>query len=200
MASKPETPAVAPPSKTGVLTLLRLGGWGFCAALALGVVVTVSQSDPGMERLQMAFSGAQPAKPAITDQLVAQARQTEFETRRLTQQLQTLAADRDRLASRVATLERNFDDVTGSVKTVPTARITPSAVVPPPVLSAPATVAAAASPPMPANDNKPSAPPQPPIRAAELPKIDGKADMVVTGAVTKNVPLPARRASIVAPD
>ncbi len=168
--------ADALPAKPTPFALLRLAAWGFSAALAIGIAVSVSQTDRGMERLQMAFGTAEP-KPSPVDQLAEQTRVTEMETRRLYGQMQALAADRDRLAQRLATLERNFDDVTGSAKSVPTARITqPTKVADPnlpPIISAPTTIAAIPNPSMPANDNvKPGQPTPPPTRAAEAPKVE----------------------------
>ncbi len=187
--------------------MLRLGGWGFGACLALGIVATIANTDRGSERIQQVLSGLVDAPPP-TQQVLVKTFDAETETRRLAQQLQYLNADRDRLAARVGSLERSLDDVTGSVKAVQTSRITappksselkslepklPELSAAPPVISAPATVAATANPPMPANDNKPGAPPQPPIRAAELPKMSdkisdridaGHADTPITGAIT----------------
>lgn len=121
-------PAGAPPT---LRSLLRLAGWGFCAALALGVTVTLTQTDRGAERLQQAVANLYtpekpetarvPAPPVTVAQKTFDAEQ---ETGRLASQLQSLTADRDRLAARLATLERSFDDITGSVKQITTSRIT----------------------------------------------------------------------------
>jgi hypothetical protein len=98
-------------------TLLRLGGWGFCMALALGVTVTVARTDRGVERIEQVFAGLHgPAKPAASTQVAQTRPDPEIETRRLAAQIQILKADREKLVTRVAALERNLDDVTGSVK------------------------------------------------------------------------------------
>src|SRR5205085_6420454 len=49
----------------------------------------------------------------------------ELEARRLSEAVRVLAADRDRLLSRVAVLERNLDDVTGSIPANPPAAAAP---------------------------------------------------------------------------
>ncbi|MGN6463008.1 MAG: hypothetical protein ACTHLY_17640 [Pseudolabrys sp.] len=122
------TPAGAPPT---LRSLLRLAGWGFCAALALGVTMTLTQTDRGAERLQQAvanlYTPEKPETARVPTPPVTVAQKTfdaEQETTRLAGQLQSLTADRDRLAARVATLERSFDDITGSVKQITTSRIT----------------------------------------------------------------------------
>lgn len=189
--------------------LLRLAGWGFCAALALGVTVTLSQTDRGAERIQQAVASlyspaggqTKPTAEAVA-KMAEPAPDPQAENRRLARQMeleiQRLAADRDRLASRVAMLERNFDDITGSVKQIATARITPA---PPSTEAAKSrepskqdvkeAAAVAASSPRPANDNaptRPSPPPPsvadaaapavaapPPVRLSALPQIKGTA-------------------------
>jgi hypothetical protein len=66
----------------------------------------------------------------------------ELEARRLNEAVRVLSADRDRLIARVAVLERNLDDVTGSIPANPPAAATPRAapVLPqiPPQAAAPA--------------------------------------------------------------
>lgn len=113
-------------------SLLRLTGWGFCAALALGVTAILVQTERGAERVQQAvaslYAAEKPETARVPTPPVTVAEKTfdaEQETSRLASQLRTLSADRDRLAARVAMLERNFDDITGSVKQIATSRITP---------------------------------------------------------------------------
>lgn len=102
--------------RTEMAALWRLGTWGACAAAALIAVAVASQTERGGERLHSAF-----AAPAPVDTLaIAEARQraaeAQAETERLAAQLRDLTADRDRLAARVAGLEHNFEDITGSIK------------------------------------------------------------------------------------
>lgn len=129
--TKDRTPAAQAGTPPTFRSLLRLAGWGFCAALALGVTATLTQTERGAERVQQAVAGlyaqekpetARVPVPAVT---VAQKTfDAEQETVRLASELRALTSDRDRLAARVATLERNFDDITGSVKQIATSRIT----------------------------------------------------------------------------
>ena len=66
------------------------------------------------------------------------------ETRRLEDAVRKLAADRDRLKERIASLERNFDDMTGSIKTVMLANTAAQAVKEAPKeMAAPAPAVAA---------------------------------------------------------
>jgi hypothetical protein len=123
----------------------RMLGWGGCAMAAVAAVVFLSQTGPGNERLEQAFAAlterpptvavlpkpalAQPAANAGTERLAARVRQ--------------LTADRDRLNARVADLEHQLADVTGSIARAPAplpAAPPAAAPVPPPsVTPAPAT-------------------------------------------------------------
>lgn len=151
-------------------SLLRLAGWGFCAALALGVTVTLTQTERGAERVQQAVASLYTPEKAETARVPAVAPapavtvaeksfDAEQETIRLASQLRSLTADRDRLAARVAVLERNFDDITGSVKQIATSRITP----PPAKIETPKPEAKA--------EVKPDVKPEPAARA-ELPRLE----------------------------
>lgn len=119
---------VAPPPITAATrpslgTLLRLGGWGFSMALALGMAVTVARTDRGVERIQQVFAslnGPAKAPAAATTQVARQVGPTAadpmVEIGRLAVQIEALKTDREKLVTRVATLENNLDDVTGSVR------------------------------------------------------------------------------------
>ena len=105
--------------RTDMAALWRFGTWGVCAAAALIAVAVASQTERGGERLHSAF--AAPASTPVDEAVaVAEARQraaeAQAETERLAAQLRDLTADRDRLAARVAGLEHNFEDITGSIK------------------------------------------------------------------------------------
>ncbi len=92
--------------------LWRAGAWGGAAAIALAALALTTQTDIGSERLQLVFADEPPAAaplPPPQPQGVAEAK-------RLEAQLAALAADRDRLNARIAGLERNLDDATGSIK------------------------------------------------------------------------------------
>jgi hypothetical protein len=129
--------------------LWRLFGWGSAATIALAAAAVTSQTDAGSQRLQLALTHiGEPARAVA--QIPPHAAEAEAETRRLAAQVRELAADRERLSARIASLERNIDDVTGSIKQqAAQAAMTPAADSPPPAPSAPATAAAltAAEPP-----------------------------------------------------
>jgi hypothetical protein len=91
-----------------VSSFSRLGWWGAAAIASLLVAVAAIRSDAGSRRLAAAFNGT-PQKQA------AKTAPPDTETRRLTETVRDLADDRDRLFARVTLLERNVEDVTGSV-------------------------------------------------------------------------------------
>ena len=97
--------------------LWRLGAWGLGATIALAAVALTSMTERGSERLQMAFAGfGAPVQAANVAEAERRAAAAQAETQRLAVQLRDLTADRDRLAARIASLEHNFDDMTGSIK------------------------------------------------------------------------------------
>jgi hypothetical protein len=99
-----------------VRSLVRLGAWGCGATLALILTVLALQSDIGAQRLAAAYNTTQTAK--LTSDAVARLQPNE-ETRRLAEVTRNLATDRDRLLARLTVLERNLEDVTGSIRRAP---------------------------------------------------------------------------------
>ena len=115
-------------------SLWRLFGWGGTATIALAVAAIASQTEAGGKRLQFAIGYlsdpvhmvadlSQPARTVVQIPPPAAEAKTETqneaaiaETRRLAAQLRDLTADRERLSARIAALEHNFDDITGSIK------------------------------------------------------------------------------------
>jgi hypothetical protein len=85
----------------------RLTLWAGVAVLSVAAAAMAAYSDPGSRRL--ALAGAATARD--TPQWPG----ADIEARRLAEAVRLLTADRDRLAARVSALERNFDDVTGSI-------------------------------------------------------------------------------------
>ncbi len=131
--------------------LVRILGWGSAAALGLAIVAIATQTEPGNERLQLAFAAHPQPTTVVADipkvdpqgeALLREARAREAQ-QRLEAQVRNLTSDRDRLLARVASLERSLDDVTGSIKrqaeieaVAPAAK--PAQSNPPPVAQQPA--------------------------------------------------------------
>ena len=91
--------------------LWRLGSWGVGAIAAVIVAVMANQSQLSLRREQIA--AADLTRQAQQVQLVA--RESLSEARRLASAIDTLSGDRDRLYSRVTTLEQGLDSVTGAI-------------------------------------------------------------------------------------
>jgi hypothetical protein len=88
-----------------------------------------------------------PQVPAATVQIAPQVapRPTEAEkaTRQLSEAVSGLTADRDRLVARIASIERNLEDVTGSIKQQAASAPVSNPAVPPTMAPAPAATAPA---------------------------------------------------------
>src|SRR5262249_27741516 len=99
--------------------LLRIGVWGACAVVAVSGVVYASRTDVGVQRAQIALATLRDAPRemlAHPGNLLAMRRGADqVEIRRLSEAVQSLTADRDRLATQVATLEQNLNDLSGSI-------------------------------------------------------------------------------------
>jgi hypothetical protein len=96
------------PQRFNLLDLLRVALWGIAAAGALTFTAFTASSDAGTDRVLFALAQIQagPAPAKKEAELVGEA-------------LRVLAADRDRLQTRIAALERNLEDVTGSIARIP---------------------------------------------------------------------------------
>jgi hypothetical protein len=139
----------------------RLCGWGSSAVIAVAALVLTVRSDIGQARLDDMFS---PPAPTSVAQVAPQPIDRDAETLRLQAEVRTLLADRERMAARFAALERQLDDVTGSIQ-----RQAPAAAVPAPAASPPQVAAV---------HTVPAAPPKPAI-----PIIDPLAMPAITGSV-----------------
>ncbi|MGB7101312.1 MAG: hypothetical protein WBD95_21415 [Xanthobacteraceae bacterium] len=108
--------------------LWRQAVWGCIAAAAVLLAVLAAFTDIGSQRAALVFgaSNATPAphpQTAQTSQVVAQATtpapsrslDADYVIRQLTQTVRGLADDRDRMMKRLAAIERNVDDMTGSI-------------------------------------------------------------------------------------
>lgn len=130
--------------------LWRLVTWGIFAAIAITGAVMMAQTDVGAQRLQLAFAPQTPARSVaqaeMTPQTVAGAgtsKETEAlrqETLRLRAEVRQLADDRDRLNTRIAGLEHNFNDMTGSIKRELSLIAATTPQTPPPVIGRPETM------------------------------------------------------------
>lgn len=124
-------------------TLWRIASWGLGATCAVVLAIMANQSSSGVRRDQIA--AADLTRQAQQIQTIA--KDTHNEARRLAAAIETLNMDRDRLYSRVTSLEQGLDSVTGAIAkqgsapASPPAARTESQPSPPvaPVTTAPAT-------------------------------------------------------------
>lgn len=108
--------------------VLRIAAWGLTAAAALAIAVFASRSDIGLRRFAGAMNPAQTeAARLATAQAFARAEEAERKVQRLTETVQSLSADRDKLLNKVASLERSLEDLTGSIALTRPARRPPIA-------------------------------------------------------------------------
>jgi hypothetical protein len=95
--------------------LARLGAWISLAMLAVIVVIFVARTESGIRRIGMLLAPAEAERTSKAPQLANRSTGQEAEQRRLAEAVRNLTADRDRLAARLTVLERNLDEVTGSI-------------------------------------------------------------------------------------
>jgi hypothetical protein len=149
---KPFAPTKA--FRISMLGLRRLAAWGLIAAGALVLAVLTSRSELGSERITAVLHGGH-------TQVAAHKFDAEAETHKLAEAVRDLATDGDQIKSRLAAVEHDMDDVTGSIskqveaadaarresETGPTAAATAaSSVILTPALMRPAIAAAAPKP------------------------------------------------------
>lgn len=94
------------------------GAWGCGAVIALAAAALASQSEGGARRLQEAFGAGKPAPQAIAA-IAAEAEtatEPQSETQRLSERVRALTLERERLLSRIASLENGAAPVTGSIR------------------------------------------------------------------------------------
>ena len=103
---KETAPKLATPGVFTMRSLWRAALWGGTAAAALMIAVWSSRGDLDASRLMAAFNGTA-ATPRPLD--------AQSETRRLAQALHELALDNEQLKARLATVEQDVNDVTGSI-------------------------------------------------------------------------------------
>ncbi len=103
-----------------MLELRRVGIWGAVALIAVLIAAIASFSPMGSERIAQLHAPAPPRQPSAAELLAAEreraARAAERdEVRRMAEQIRSLAADRDRLLTRISSLEKNVEGITGSI-------------------------------------------------------------------------------------
>jgi hypothetical protein len=151
------TPLPAPPadaeaaSDSDIKSLFRTGLWGGAAALCLLVAAMATRTEVGQSRMTAAYAALTGANEAT--QTRSSAREAEIVARRTADAISSLTEDRDRLLARMTALERNYEDVTGSIGRLSNAAKAPGAPAPiaapspelPPLSSAPASAPPVAS-------------------------------------------------------
>ena len=139
-------------------SLWRIGTWGLAAVGAVVLAVTSNQWSMGLRRDQLASVDL----TRQAQQMQSLTRESQNETRRLANAVDTLNSDRDRLFSRITVLEQGLDSVTGTIaKQAAVASVLPKP--PPSVAPPPATT----MPPSPGeSQQQSSAPPTQPNQAA----------------------------------
>jgi hypothetical protein len=108
--------------------LWRIGSWGVGATAAVILAVLANQSSLGLKREQVAATDL----TRQAQQIQVAARETQNEARRLAAAIDTLNGDRDRLYSRVTSLEQGLDSVTGAIARQGTASASPPVANPEP--------------------------------------------------------------------
>ncbi len=178
----------------GIQDLFRLAIWGGLAAAALFLAVLSSYSGAVSPRPPVASGTGQGSALQKTSAADTPARSADTmdEIQGLTEAVHALTADREHILSRIASLERSLDDITGSIKRdaqhalpqitstssaaspgqteVPAASPTKTAIIPPqaPVSQQPGSIEAAAPGSAPDNAPRAAATPSAPMRTTTL--------------------------------
>lgn len=121
----PAEPAAATQGEIDFSGLFRTGLWGGTAALCLLAVALASRTETGQSRIAATYGT--PTEVASRPPAV---RQAEIETRQTAATIRSLTEDRDRLLARMTALERNYEDVTGSIGRLANAAKPPPAPLP----------------------------------------------------------------------
>jgi hypothetical protein len=105
-------------SRLDKTALVRLTTWGTGAAVALTLAALATISATGSQRASVAiaaFTGNEEPRQVAAARLAPRPADFENERRRLNEAIRLLAADRDSLLTRIGSIERNLDDITGSI-------------------------------------------------------------------------------------
>jgi hypothetical protein len=97
---------------------MRLALWGVAATVALAATALAAYSDGSAQRTPATPVPAATAvaRPPVSTAQVPRPNHLDVETRRLSDAVRSLSADRDRLLARIAVLERSVEDMTGSIR------------------------------------------------------------------------------------
>ncbi|HWK95724.1 MAG TPA: hypothetical protein VNR39_09900 [Pseudolabrys sp.] len=178
----------------------RLSLWGGAATVAVAAALLVLNADLGLDRIVQALSQPAPGQQvALEDTLLkrVEAQRVE-ENRRLETRLRELAADRDKLNARLATLEQNFSDLTGSIKRDMAALAVTKPAAPAPALAPPPAVTHVAPKPEARLEPRAEAKPQDKQEVAlpaegPVPAAEGPTAAATQPPQTANVPMPPTR-------
>jgi hypothetical protein len=151
--------------------LLRLAAWGAAASIALVIAVLAATSQRGSQRLMAALSPSTPSQATAAAIPVARVLETEAETRRLAEAVRALDSHREQLLARIASLERNLEDVTGSIQRQAARAPAPEAKAPVTALTAPVA-------------------PEPPASAPASPIAAGSSNDATSAAEPEEEPSP----------
>jgi chemotaxis protein histidine kinase CheA len=178
--------------------LWRIGSWGVGAVAAVILAVMANQTSLGWKRDQVA--AADLTRQAQQIQQVA--KETHSEARRLASAIDTLNSDRDRLYTRVTTLEQGLDSMTGAIArqnsaAPPSPSAEPQAAQnPAPAVAPVASQAATSTPEKPANTAATEPSPamvssvakDPPkdVAKSDIPKIEGKKSEAAKSEAAKS--------------
>jgi len=101
--------------RSGGVGIVRLTTWVTLASIAITVAALASLTPVGSQRIAIAIATlAGGESPPV--QMAARRADLENDRRSLNEAIRLLASDRDRLLTRVSSIERNLDDITGSIK------------------------------------------------------------------------------------
>ena len=151
----------------------RIALWGSAGIAALTLAVFAATTDTGLERIRRAAAEVHQAL-RTTDAKPA-APLDDREARKLAETVRKLAADRERLLARIATLEHSLNDITGSISRA----------------EKPAPRSEPATPMRPATAQKPPEPPAT-TTAAEAPTAS-PPDEDITSSINPQVDVPTPR-------
>jgi hypothetical protein len=122
--------------------MFRLGTWGVASVGAVVIAVLANQSAIKTRRDDVAALDL----TRQSQQIQSVARESQNETRRLASAIDTLNGDRDRLYSRLTTIEQGLDSVTGAIARQNMTAPAPPAATPPSPAPTPQPVAQTAAP------------------------------------------------------